>query len=47
MFFCVVYHINCVLLWLQKWDEIQIEEETEEGEKVKSTIQVPMQVSPS
>ena len=30
---------------MQRWDEIQIEEETEEGETVKSKIRIPMQVS--
>ncbi|CAE1289137.1 COG1 [Acanthosepion pharaonis] len=30
---------------LTKWDEIDIEEETESGEKIKSKIRVPMQAS--
>ena len=34
-------------LWLcqQRWDDIEIEEETEEGTAMKSTIHVPMHVS--
>ena len=34
MFFCC-----------QKWDAIEIEEETEDGSAVRSTIRVPMQSS--
>jgi hypothetical protein len=29
---------------LQRWDEVDIQEETEDGKKIKSKIQVPMQV---
>ena len=37
---------NCVFhIWFQKWDDIEIEEETESGSKVRSTIRVPMQPS--
>ena len=31
----------------QRWDDIEIEEETEEGTAMKSTIHVPMHVSQS
>ena len=36
-----------ILLFDQRWDESDIQEETEDGRTVKSTIRVPMQVSDS
>ncbi|GAB1605125.1 conserved oligomeric Golgi complex subunit 1-like [Argonauta hians] len=35
-----------IICTLTKWDEIDIEEEMETGEKIKSIIRVPMQASP-
>ena len=33
-----------VCFFLQSWDVIEIQEETEDGSTVKSTIKIPMQV---
>ncbi|XP_036366016.1 conserved oligomeric Golgi complex subunit 1 isoform X4 [Octopus sinensis] len=35
-----------IISTITKWDEVDIEEETETGERIKSTIRVPMQASP-
>lgn len=41
---CFQVLLKNLSLW-QQWDCIEIEEETEDNKKVKSTIRVPMQVS--